>query len=203
MATEIELKLEIAPEVILPLKSHPLLATLTPSVHELENVYYDSDDRQLEAKKIGLRTRFDGHSWCQTLKTQGESVEGLHLRDEWETPIAGNALELDRLDEAGCNRRMIDWLTRLKLTPLFTTRFQRHCWNLISDDMAVELVLDQGEVIAGSASAPICEIELELKRGDITALQTVCRQLQAAVPLTPCNVSKAARGYQLLATQES
>ena len=199
MATEIELKLEIGPEQILTLKNHPLLVTLVPSVTELENVYYDSDDHQLATKKMGLRTRYDGQSWCQTLKSKGEAVDGLHLRDEWETPISGNALEINQLAEAGCNRQMIEWLTSLDLAPLFTTRFTRHCWNLVDEQTAIELVLDLGEVTAGNNSTSISEIELELKRGDITALQTVARQLRAAIPLTPSDISKAARGYQLLA----
>jgi len=207
VATEIELKLEIAPPQVLTLQNHPLLAPLSSSLHTLENVYYDTTDYQLQNNNLGLRTRFNGKDWCQTLKRERsagdvsdrESLEGLHLRDEWETAIAGSSLELAGLATAGCKQRMIEWLTSLQLKPIFSTHFQRQQWTLIDGDTEVELVLDQGDVRVAGATTPISEIEIELKRGDIATLQRVCRQLQAAMPLTPSNVSKSARGYQLRA----
>lgn len=197
MATEIELKLELSPHLVNQLLHHPLLARSTAEIRTLENVYYDTADQQLAAQKMGLRTRFDGTHWWQTLKRQSEAAEGLHLRDEWECAISGSKLELPELIHTGAESKIISWLVSLTLAPLFTTHFQRHSWNLIDDNSHVEMVLDQGEIIAGNQQSRICEIELELKRGDISALQKIARLLQAGIPLTPSNASKAARGYQL------
>jgi inorganic triphosphatase YgiF len=71
----------------------------------------------------------------------------------------------------------------------------------------VEAAIDQGEVVAevngGSPAAqvrrmPICEIELELKRGDEAVLHALAAELGRLVPgLAPDNVSKAQRGYRL------
>ncbi|MBL4621828.1 MAG: CYTH domain-containing protein [Immundisolibacteraceae bacterium] len=200
MATEIELKLDIDAEFIDILQNHPLLTGIRPSINQLENIYYDTADQQLRSQKMALRTRFDGQSWQQTLKTAGQTINGLHLRDEWETPIDDGQLQLDLLVAAGANTRTINWLSELDLKPAFNTRFERQCWLLTGGNLGadlVELVLDQGEVIAKNQSSPICEIELELKQGDVETLQKVQRQLQAAITLTPSNISKAARGYQL------
>ena len=201
MATEIELKLDIDVELIPTLQNHPLLAGLTPSINQLENIYYDTADQQLRSQKMGLRTRFDGKQWQQTLKTAGQTIDGLHLRDEWETPVDDKQLQLDQLTAVGANGRTIDWLAKLVLKPAFNTRFERQYWLLTGGGLGsdrVELVLDQGEVLAGNQSSPICEIELELQQGDVETLQKVLRLLKTTIRLKPSNISKAARGYQLL-----
>ena len=201
MATEIELKLDISAELIPLLTNHPLLAGIEPSVALLENIYYDTDDQQLKIHKMGLRTRFDGNNWQQTLKSAGQTVDGLHVRDEWETPIDNDQLMLEKLVSAGANDRTLQWLDKLTLKPAFITRFERQCWLLTGNNLGtdrVELVLDQGEVLAGDQTSPLCEIELELKQGDVGTLQKVYRQLQAAMTLTPSDISKASRGYELL-----
>ena len=201
MATEIELKLDIDPALIPLLHNHPLLAGLKPTVNQLANTYYDTPDQQLNTQKMGLRTRFNGENWLQTLKTAGQSIDGLHVRDEWETPISDDQLDLNQLASVGANNRVLQWLTQLTVKPVFTTKFVRHCWLLSGGNLGsdlIELVLDQGEVIAGNQTSPICEIELELKQGDVESIQKVLRQLQAAIKLTPSDISKAARGYQLL-----
>ena len=206
MATEIELKLDIDPTLIPLLCNHPLLAGLTPTINQLENVYYDTADQQLKTQKMGLRTRYDGQNWLQTLKTAGQSIDGLHVRDEWETPINNDQLDLKQLASVGANGRILQWLTQLTVKPAFATQFKRHCWLLTGGNLGsdlIELVLDQGHVVAGNQSSPICEIELELKQGDVESLQKVVRQLQAAINLTPSDISKAARGYQLLTNPES
>ena len=95
MATEIELKLDIDAEFIDILQNHPLLTGIRPSINQLENIYYDTADQQLRSQKMALRTRFDGQSWQQTLKTAGQTINGLHLQDEWETPIDDGQLQLD------------------------------------------------------------------------------------------------------------
>ena len=47
-------------------------------------------------------------------------------------------------------------------------------------------------------STPICEIELELKHGEVGALHSLADVLRERIPnLTADNVSKAQRGYQL------
>src|SRR5262249_33869652 len=62
----------------------------------------------------------------------------------------------------------------------------------------IELTLDQGQVCLGRKSAPISEIELELKRGRPADLFTVARDLARRLPVRFAVRSKADRGYDLI-----
>lgn len=60
------------------------------------------------------------------------------------------------------------------------------------------MVLDRGEVVAGDRRSPICEVELELKRGDPRALFAFARKLDAVAPVQLGVLTKAERGYGLI-----
>ena len=63
----------------------------------------------------------------------------------------------------------------------------------------IELTIDKGAITAGRQSSPICEVELELKRGDAAELFKVARALAEQVPVQLAVVSKSERGYALVA----
>jgi inorganic triphosphatase YgiF len=58
--------------------------------------------------------------------------------------------------------------------------------------------LDVGEVRTATASAPICELELELRRGDPARLYDLALELLDSAALRPGTQSKADLGYALL-----
>jgi inorganic triphosphatase YgiF len=66
---------------------------------------------------------------------------------------------------------------------------------------AIELVWDKGEVVANGKTEIISELELELKEGAVADLFWLAEQLLEHMPLTLGSLSKAARGYRLLATE--
>ena len=66
-----------------------------------------------------------------------------------------------------------------RLQPLFTTHFQREIWLITTGNSEIEVAFDQGEVTAGDLSEPLCEIELELKRGERQDLLAFAQQLVA------------------------
>jgi triphosphatase len=170
----------------------------------LENIYFDTPALALARAKSALRLRRAPEGWLQTFKTVGVTQNGLHARHEWEMPVAGEALEIDRLlhecDEAGVSTALSD--AAANLIPLFRTDFTRTLWTLEVDGAQVEAAVDQGEVTAEvngeTRHKPICEIELELKSGDEAALHTLAAELAQALPgLAPDDISKAQRGYKL------
>ncbi|MEX3985726.1 CYTH domain-containing protein [Paraburkholderia sp. EG287A] len=170
----------------------------------LENIYFDTPALALARAKSALRLRRAPEGWLQTFKTVGVAQNGLHARHEWEMPVAGEALEIDRLlhecDEAGVSTALS--AAAANLIPLFRTDFQRTLWTLEVDGAQVEAAIDQGEVTAEvngeTRRTPICEIELELKSGDEAALHTLAAELAQALPgLAPDDISKAQRGYKL------
>ena len=61
----------------------------------------------------------------------------------------------------------------------------------------MEAALDLGKVVAGDNQEEICELELELRQGDAAALLELAAELAADLPLMPCDISKAERGYRL------
>ena len=170
----------------------------------LENIYFDTPSLTLARAKSALRLCRTPDGWLQTFKTVGVAQNGLHARHEWEMPVAGEALETARLlhacDEAGVATALSD--AAPELIALFRTDFTRTLWMLDIDGTHIEAAIDQGEITAdvngATRRAPICEIELELKDGDDAALHALAAQLAAELPgLTPDDISKAQRGYQL------
>lgn len=170
----------------------------------LENIYFDTPELALARAKSALRLRRAPQGWLQTFKTVGVAQNGLHARHEWEMPVAGEALEIDKLlhecDEAGVSTALS--AAAAHLIPLFRTDFTRTLWTLTHEGTQIEAAVDQGEVTADvngqTRRAPICEIELELKDGDEAALHSLAAELAKVLPgLAPDDISKAQRGYKL------
>src|SRR5262249_38220042 len=87
---------------------------------------------------------------------------------------------------------------RRGLMPVFETRVRRKVLQVQRDGSEIELSIDRGEVIAGRKSEPICEVELELKRGQRGDLLKVAKMLVEKVPVQLAVESNAERGYALL-----
>ena len=90
-----------------------------------------------------------------------------------------------------------------QLKPVFETRVRRKTYPLTDGDSAIALTLDRGEIDTGDRSQPLCEIELELKRGHEAELFEVARELTHAVAGQLALKSKSERGYELLEGSEA
>ncbi|HWX12020.1 MAG TPA: CYTH domain-containing protein [Trinickia sp.] len=172
----------------------------------LDNIYFDTPSLTLTQAKIALRLRKTPSGWLQTLKAAGTAEGGLHSRHEWETPVAGAALDFDVLAAVCDDAQALDVLRRAvpQLCEIFRTRFTRRLWRLTVGGAQIEAAIDRGEVTAevdgATRRTPISEIELELMEGDESALHTLAAELSSKVPgLAPENVNKAQRGYRLRA----
>ena len=87
------------------------------------------------------------------------------------------------------------------LAPVFETRVRRMVERLAAPGGGeVELALDEGEIVAGEARAPIREAELELVSGEVGAVYAVARLLFPTGPVRFAPANKAARGYRLAKT---
>ena len=204
MPTETELKLRASRETLAALREHPLLKKRNKSgwqTRELSNQYFDTPDRDLAGARVALRLRRDGDAVIQTLKTRGKSVAGLSERNEFEWPLDKAKLDLKKLDDS-CWPAALAKLDKKTIKPLFSTDFTREyaelSWGRGKAKVVIEAALDQGFVIAGKRKEPICELELELREGAPEALLELATELAATLAFTPCDVSKAERGYRLL-----
>jgi inorganic triphosphatase YgiF len=201
MATEIELKLLINPMDINRLRRHPLLkahAAGRARSRNLLSIYFDTPDLTLRQQRVALRVRRIGAHWVQTVKGGGGVRAGLHQRGEWEDGVAQDRPDLTKISEPFLLKLFSSAAVRDRLAAVFTTEFKRTTWQLQWDNGdVVELALDQGEVKSGDKTAPVCEIELELKNGNPARLFQAALELQQSIPLRLENVNKADRGYRL------
>ena len=193
MAQEIELKLELTPEAAETLLASGALAA-GPKRLELRTPYFDTPDGHLAKAGFSLRIRDAGGVRTQTVKAAGTATAGLFARPEWERTVEDDRPVLDDATPlpALLGARLHD------IVPIFEIRVERLVWDVPWEDALVEVVLDRGHVVAGERSAPICEIELELKEGAPAALFSLARHLDGIVPLHVGVVNKAERGQRLL-----
>ncbi|MGV8916712.1 MAG: inorganic triphosphatase [Pseudomonas sp.] len=203
MQKETEIKLRVSRETLAALREHPLLKKRNKSGWErleLFNQYFDTPERELAQAKVALRIRRDGDAIIQTLKTKGNSVAGLSERNEYNWDLAKAKLDLKKLD-GECWPEQLAELDKKTIKPLFTTDFVREraeiAWGRGKSKVVIEAALDLGNVIVGKQKEEICELELELREGEPDALLELAAELGLTLPLMPCDISKAERGYRL------
>ena len=204
MSNEVELKLDIPKSHIRDFfkldwfHSSPQVSHKTDRY--LENIYFDTPSLELLKDKSALRIRKIADVYYQTLKTKGTSVGGLHQRGEWEHKI--DRAPEDRLPRLKPELFPVDaWPQSMTVNnhlPVFETNFTRKCWIWRSfSGSVVEVVLDEGVVVSGEQSKPICEIELELLEGNASCLFDLAEAICKDVPVLISDVTKAQRGFDL------
>jgi len=197
MAIETELKLSLAAKDLPALKRHLLHSQLTtqpPVSRQLFSIYFDTLTLDLHQRRSALRLRRVGTQWLQTLKGGGGVQAGLHSRNEWEAPVAGDALDFDVLKQSG-GELPAEICSQLKAA--FVTDFNRDSFLVQFDGAEIELCLDVGEIRANDKTHPICELELELKSGHPQQLFALALSLLEVVPLQIEQTNKAEYGYRL------
>lgn len=199
--SETELKLRLAPDAMRRLRRHAVVQGLKkgrPVTESLKSVYFDTDDHCLRKRAMALRVRHAGRRRIQTLKTEGTLLNGASVRGEWEAEISGDAPELAALKAAEPASDLADERWVRSLRPVFTTEVRRTTYNLGDGDWDIELALDEGLLVSAGGSAPIAEVELELKRGEPRRLFDLALRLQQDVPARLSTISKSERGYLLV-----
>lgn len=199
MPDEIELKLELTPDTAETLETSELFTGRDKTQHDLWAAYFDTPDADLLKAGLSLRVRRSGETFMQTVKATGRSAAGLFVRPEWEQEVAGltpvidgfmpiRALLAERAD---------------KLAICFEVAVKRSVWLLQEKKSLIEVSLDRGVVIAGERQSPLCEIELELKKGRTEDLFDLARRIDAIASTRIGVSSKCERGYRLLGPAET
>lgn len=202
MPLEIEIKLSFSPNALPEIMRYPLIADAPQeaSPEVLDNTYFDTPEQALKARGIGLRLRQQAKGAVQTVKRASrQTINGLTRRSEWETPWHGQ-FDFSAVSDAAVAALLEQ--ARDRLVPIFSTRFLRDTRRIQPHPgLCVLAMIDTGTIEAGKNNVPIHELELELVEGGEESLIRLAEELQKNLPLTPENVSKAQRGYQLAATQ--
>ncbi|PKF61687.1 adenylate cyclase [Psychromonas sp. psych-6C06] len=164
----------------------------------LHNVYFDTADRRLRQFDMGLRVRSCDGKAVQTIKTAGRVIGGLHQRPEYNEPIEGLRPELTRFPTKIWPENSDTQELQKALTPIFSTDFERQTWLIeIANDTLIEVAYDSGFVETNKGKVALCEIELELVKGDEKQLFILGEQIAHLPSVRLGNVSKAQRGYML------
>ncbi|MDM0055036.1 CYTH and CHAD domain-containing protein [Variovorax fucosicus] len=173
----------------------------------LQARYFDTADRALASSGIVLRLRKEGRRWVQTVKAAGDGP--LH-REEHNVDLgvarAGvvPAPDAQRHHGTPVGERLVQALAGAPLAETYATDIWRLTRDVRAGGSTVELALDLGKVVAhaGTSEAresPVCELELELKRGPVAGLVALAQRWAQQHGLWFSTVSKAERGERLLA----
>ncbi len=202
MPQQIELKLAVDAHDIPRLRHSEILrgssVAHTPRTR-LVSVYYDTPSWSLKRGAILLRVRKQGRARrrVQSVKMQAAGPGSLSRRIESESRITGDRPSLVEMKDASVRRLIETRCGREALVPVFATDVERETWLLRVGRSRIECVIDRGTVTANGRTAPICEVELELKSGQPASLFQLGHRLNAVVPLRIEAASKAERGYKL------
>src|SRR5262245_51894099 len=193
-AREVELKLNVEPSLLSRLEAHPLFAKSEARSQTLPSVYFDTDSFELRDAGLSLRVRQTEGTYVQTVKS---GIFGNPLyRGEWEAKIKGPHPDLRAAHDSPLKHVLKKSAGALK--PLFETRVRRTVRRFENAWTNIDIALDRGEISTGPRRAPICELELELKKGEPSALFKLARELSQKAPLLLAIKSKAERGYGLV-----
>jgi inorganic triphosphatase YgiF len=183
----------------------------------LQARYFDTADQRLAADGMVLRLRKEGRRWVQTVKATGDNA--LHrLEHNVDLGTAGATPSIDPQRHQGTP--VGDRLAKLLAdgsdggVPLVErqstdiVRLTRDVRVTGPGGALVEMALDVGKVVAHAGTpeqraSPVCELELELKHGDVQGLVSLARRWSQQHGLWFSTVSKAERGARLLAAQQT
>ena len=196
---EIELKLTLSGDAMAKLKRSHIFdgdQLLKPKTSRLISIYWDTPEGTLAAQGIVLKLRAEGRSRTQTVKTAGLKGAALHARREWEWPVLSDQPNGHLLETTGL-KPFADPDLMARLIPVYTSDFRRTTHRIGGDDWEVYVALDEGKVIVGALSDPICEVELELRRGPASNLVDLAKRVVQTVPARLQTLPKSERGKLL------
>lgn len=170
---------------------HASNAQLNNRLHQV-TTYFDTLDTLLAQSGVSLRVRRINQNRVQTLKAAC-AVGVAADRAEW--TINQDEPDLTLIAQTLVGKELP---SRMDLAPVIVTDILQTIVVLQLDGgTVIEAAFDQGTIIAGETSEPVCELELELQSDQAAPLYRFALQLYTAIPLTIESKSKAARGYHL------
>ncbi|MDR1067780.1 MAG: CYTH domain-containing protein [Clostridiales Family XIII bacterium] len=170
----------------------------------IKAAYFDTEDMLLAQNRVAFRIRKEGDRVVGTLKCKDRAIdqEGLYMREEINVPVANDAcflapdLTIFKQSEEG--REVLELVGAQRLENKFETVFTRRKFRIDTGDSIMEISLDDGEIIADDAHAPISELEIELYSGTKEDLFDIGERVVRKFGLEPEARSKYARGLALL-----
>ncbi len=153
-----------------------------PPWRKLRTVYFDSEAGDLARARVALRVRRVGGGWIMGLKRSASGDRGAFDREETEVTAASAEPDLALFDKATVGE--IAGLVGAKpVIPKFGSDIRRAARTIKANGAAIEVAFDAGFLFAGEKRAPVAELELELKSGELVALFDLGLALVEAFPV--------------------
>lgn len=174
---------------------------------DFETIYYDTVDFILQQKMASLRVRkIVSAGFIHTVKIKAEEKDGLHQRYEWNFETEMDSFDIDFFlahaisdgDPPGLLINILERIRDEELQKLFTTNFHRKIVMLDFRNSLIEAASDSGIVSIDSRFENFCEMELELKKGDVCDVVALGNEILAQTNSKLDNKSKYQRGMSLL-----
>ncbi len=203
---EVELKFQVPPAARKAVES----AVAGPQAARrirLRAAYFDTPTGALAAAGLALRLRKEGRAWVQTLK--GTLPDGTSMtRAEHNVPRAETGATVPAIDPqlhadtpVGTVLLKVLRAANTELQQVMATDIWRRARTVRVAGGVVELAFDVGVITAGDAVSPrqlpVCELEIELKRGSPQAVVATAQRWVARHGLWLDTRSKAELGHLL------
>lgn len=174
----------------------------TEETLDMQAVYFDTEDRRLFREGIAFRVRKEGEVLQATLKWNGSSEDGMHVREEINVPVDDESklvtpdIKIFELSEM--SQVLEDLVGERKLEPLVNMNFTRRQVRVDTGSSISELSVDLGEILCNGQFARISELEIELFSGSEEDMKELGEKIASKYGLKSENTSKLKRGLDLL-----
>ena len=158
----------------------------------METTYYDTPSGALSQLHYTLRRRMENDKSVCTLKTPATGLG----RNEIELECGNIEDSIPALCAAGAPENF-GTLVQEGILPVCSAKFHRTAITLTLENCTLELALDSGTLTGGNKTIPLCEVEVELKKGEPASADLFAKMLAIQYGLLPETHSKFRRALSL------
>lgn len=213
METELKLRFSSLEEMTELWNSEWFSDILIPNSEKTEyydTKYYETKDRSLLDLSASIRVRAirDG-DYVHTVKVGGTSRDGLHQRYEWNLETDEDEFDADLFakhavsdgDPSEILEEVLTAISGKELSMICRTSFERTMSLAGFGDSLLEVCFDSGTLFARTEQEKLCELEIELKQGDVRDVIALGDEIIAQTHAVRDDRGKYARCLALLDIQ--
>ncbi|WP_196594399.1 CYTH domain-containing protein [Pectinatus sottacetonis] len=196
--TEVEVKFSLNETDIFRIKkfTSSLYMLGKKQILHMSAYYYDTTDMFLFKHNLTYRVRRENNNYIATIK--GKNNSNTFLTDRLEINHKVSSITPDISPFINNFPTMADTLLLKTFQPIVTNNFCRQKSILFFNGTKIELAIDIGFIYAADKQLPICELELELKKGYKKDLISLTELIKAKLGLKISKESKFYRGIKII-----
>jgi triphosphatase len=210
LETELKLRFSSREKMMSLLDEEWFSSILLPNSEKTEyydTKYYDTEDQVLRSMQTSIRVReIRDSDYIHTVKIGGSSHDGLHQRYEWNLETTDDQFDVDQflqnaVSDGDPSDVLLNVMQRIAGFTLFSqcrTSFERNLSLAGFGDSLVEICFDYGTLYANDLQDSICEMEIELKQGDVRDVLALGEEIVHHSDAVRDNRGKYARCLALL-----